>query len=134
MLLALDLGRRRTGAALGDRQSDFVFALSTIRAQNDDDLLEAVFQCVHQRKITEIVAGLPRLLDGSEGEQAQWIRGISTAIKARTGIPVQLIDERYTSYGAAHGSDPDAKAACSLAEIALKIGDHYSMKRNHKKR
>jgi putative Holliday junction resolvase len=119
ILLAADIGTRRTGIALADTEADFVMALDTIRHAADDELVSRLTTIVKERKASELIVGLPRLPQGEEGSQAEHVRGIVDLLKKTLSIPVTLVDERYSSLGSPKGSDPDAKAACDLLTVVL---------------
>ena len=50
----------------------------------------------------EIVVGLPRNMDGSEGESARGAREFAAALQEAAGLPVTMRDERLTTV-TAHG-------------------------------
>lgn len=133
-LLALDLGKRRTGVAFGDDDEQFVVALSTLHHQSVEDLAGAVAAMAQQRKIERLVIGLPLLLDGTEGEQALWTREAARTIGEKTALPVSFIDERFTSLhaDANRTDDTDARAACALLDMALRQSTHRQQERNTK--
>lgn len=119
ILLAADIGKRRTGLALADTVAGFVVALDTIRHTSDEALLDAIQKTVRERQASEIVIGLPLLPQGKEGEQAAYVRGIAGSLSALVSIPVTLVDERYTTGRKTTASDPDARAACELLSTVL---------------
>lgn len=47
-----------------------------------------------------LVVGIPRHMDGSEGEMAREARAFARALEERTGVPVTEWDERLSSEGA----------------------------------
>ena len=49
-----------------------------------------------------LAVGLPRNMDGTEGESAQNAREVGSLLKAATGLPVEFVDERGTTV-TAHG-------------------------------
>ncbi len=118
-ILALDVGKRRTGVAFADKEADFVIALQTISHGNIGELIEAVLKIIEEKKIDELAIGLPLKLDGLDGEQSLYVRTFAETLAKHTPLPQRLIDERYTSSSASSCMDPDAVAACQIAEMAL---------------
>ncbi len=118
-ILALDIGKRRTGVAFADTTGDFVMALETIHHTSTDELLSAIEKILHDKKISQIVFGLPLLLGGTEGEQVLYVREVAESLQKRTPIPLIFVDERYTSSSESPCTDDNAVAACAIAEIAL---------------
>ncbi len=117
-LLGLDIGKRRTGVAFADTRSGIVMALDTLHHKDEDELIESIEAIVQERKIEKLAIGIPKLLDGTEGEQASYVRALAEEIGDVTSLPFVLIDERYSSYGTTK-ENADAKAACSILETAL---------------
>lgn len=118
MILALDIGGRRTGAALADTASGFVVALDTIKHTSTKELVAGVASIVQSKKISTLAVGLPILLGGEEGEQANHTKTVAEEIRKAVNLPLIFVDERYTTQSPKN-VDPDAKAACHIAEIAL---------------
>ncbi len=120
-ILALDIGKRRTGAALGDDERPYILALNTIHHVSENELVNSVSIIVKEKSITRIILGLPRRLDGSIGKQATFVHQVGDMIAEATKIAPEYIDERYTSFSSKESqeSDKDASAACSILEVAL---------------
>lgn len=120
-ILALDIGKRRTGVAFGDDQKQFVMALDTIRHTKEADLINAIAVIIEKRQVKRLIIGLPLLPDGSQGEQARYVQNIATQLQAKTSLVIEFIDERYTSFvnEAQRGADPDAASACAILSMAL---------------
>lgn len=119
-LLGIDIGKRRTGLAVGDVSSGFVMALDTFHHKTDEALIEKICDVVKLKNISELVIGLPRLPQGGEGEQAKFVQSIAKILGEKTGLPITMLDERYTTKQASGmESDPDARAACDLVSLAL---------------
>lgn len=63
-------------------------------------LVEGIQRLVREYPIREIVVGLPRRLDGSEGQSALDARELAEVCASATGLPVILWDERLTTKAA----------------------------------
>ena len=101
-LLGLDVGDRRIGLALSDESATLASGLRTIvRAGLKKDLRELA-ELVSEHEVAEVVVGLPRKLDGSEGPQARKVLGFVEALKKALRIPVATWDERFTTVAAEH--------------------------------
>ena len=100
--LSVDLGYARTGLAVSDKNGFLASSLCVITEYNDDKLIEKIAEKVYQTKAEIIVVGLPRNMDGTEGESALNVRAFSEILQTVTGLPVVLQDERgttVTAYG-----------------------------------
>lgn len=119
IILALDIGKRRTGIAFGDTRIGMMAALETITHTSTTELVGKLQAIVSSRRATSICIGLPLLPDGTEGEQARYVRDTGQMIEKVTKTPIRYIDERYTSQNPRKGQDADAEAACAILQIAL---------------
>ena len=82
------------------------------------------------------VAGLPLDESGSETDRSREVRAVSATLQARTGLPVILVDERYTTAIALRtvrelggktkdrAGDIDSLAATVLLQHALRLAEH----------
>jgi putative Holliday junction resolvase len=115
-ILALDIGKRRSGVAIYDEAVGMPFPLDTIAHRSTKELVTKVAELCSERSVVHIVVGLPLLLSGEEGEQAAFVRSVSQALEALA--PISFLDERYST-PAIRESDPDAAAACSILTTYL---------------
>ena len=100
VILAIDLGRARTGVAVCDEMELIASPVGTIAERRDDVLVQTIAKLAAERKAGGIVVGLPRNMDGTEGESAAHARTLAAAISEATGLPVDLWDERLTTVSA----------------------------------
>ena len=95
--LALDIGEKRIGVAVGDETGTLARPLTTIvRASKRQDF-ERVARLVTEQSAERVIAGYPRSLSGDEGPQAQRVRRYVEALAITLPVPVELWDERYTT-------------------------------------
>jgi putative Holliday junction resolvase len=104
-LVALDLGRVRVGVATSDAAQIVASPAATV-AVGDLDLGDAMDVAALVERLAVTVAGLdvvgivvgsPLALDGREGEAAKEARAVADGLRDATGLPVRLVDERFTS-------------------------------------
>ncbi len=97
--LALDLGDKRTGLAVGDDEVRLASPLKTIERPiaPGEQLLDEVARAVDDHKPDAIVLGLPLNMDDTEGPRAKIVRSFAAKLAARTGLAVHFQDERLTS-------------------------------------
>jgi putative Holliday junction resolvase len=101
--LGLDLGSRRVGVAISDRDGRVVTPLLTLeRARDRANDPRAIAQLVEEYDIEIVVVGLPLSLDGSTGPAARAILDEIAVLAERVGVPVQTVDERFTTVEAEH--------------------------------
>jgi putative holliday junction resolvase len=97
--LGIDYGTRRVGLAQGDE----VGVATPLPALIDADAAARwtrLGEVIKQRRITDLVLGLPYNMDGSLGFKAKEVEAFATRLKAQFGLPVHLVDETLTSYEA----------------------------------
>ena len=107
-ILALDYGRARIGLALSDElalTSQPAGALVRTNRRDDVTHLRAL---VRKNNVRQIVIGLPLHLDGTQSEMSAEVQRFAARLRKHLGIPVDLVDERLTSWDAAN--DPALSA------------------------
>jgi putative Holliday junction resolvase len=125
--LAIDLGDKRTGLAVGDDETGVSTPAGLIeipRARRDgQDLLDALARAIDEHlgpTDAEIVLGLPLNMDGTEGPRAAIARALGDRLAERTGRRVHLFDERLTSAAADDVLAQHARAGARLTHGAKK--------------
>ena len=118
--LALDVGDRRIGLAVGDDAHGLSRPLRTIARRSVVKDLVEIERVAREEAVDALVIGLPLTLRGEEGHQAERVRRFATASE-KLGLPVRLYDERHTSSEAElrGARDIDAGAATILLEDFL---------------
>lgn len=102
VILGIDLGKARTGIAICDQGEVLASPLCVLHEHNRQRLLQEIARLAKERYAAEFALGLPKNMDGSEGESAQNARAFGEQLRELTGLPVNLVDERGTTV-AAHG-------------------------------
>ena len=119
--LALDVGDRRIGLAVGDDTFGLSRALPTLRrSRRQADDIERLRAIATAEEVGALLIGLPLTLGGASGPQAERVRRFAGAC-APIGLPIELYDERNTTVEALRrgATDPDAGAARVLLEDFL---------------
>ncbi len=102
VIMAVDLGKARTGIAASDKTEYLASPVAVISEKRRDVLLSKVAEKAREIKAELIVVGLPRNMDGSEGESAVNARAFAQELTEELGIETVLWDERCTTI-TAHG-------------------------------
>jgi putative Holliday junction resolvase len=98
-VLALDLGRKRTGIALSDPSARLARPLETV-SLGSRALLEHVRQLIRAHEVAAVVVGRPILPSGEPGEIGRWADEFAERLRKETGIAVVLWDEGLTTWEA----------------------------------
>ena len=96
-VLALDYGTRRIGIAVSDEEAQFAFPAGFLACQGRERDLAALRQLIVERSIRCVVVGLPIHMDGRRGEMAVAAEKFANAIAEMTDLPVEMLDERWTT-------------------------------------
>lgn len=97
IILAVDLGHARTGLAVCDQEERLASPLKVVRQWNQEKLVAEVAAAAKEAGAELIVMGLPRNMDGSEGDSAKFAREMGAKIGEAAGVPVDFLDERGTT-------------------------------------
>jgi putative Holliday junction resolvase len=103
--LALDLGSRRVGVAVGDDRSGLAFprdavARAPARAGGRGEDHRRVAALVADEEVDVVVVGLPRSMDGGLGPAATAALAEVEELRACLPVPVEVHDERLTTVAA----------------------------------
>jgi len=96
-VLAVDFGDARTGVAISDLLCSIVGSTTVIHSRNTEKTLQELQRLVADNQVGEIVMGLPKNMDGTEGPRADLCREFASRLEAATGLPVKMWDERRTT-------------------------------------
>jgi len=102
IILGVDLGKARTGLAVCDKGEILASPLRVVEEHNRERLVEKVCAAAKETGAELLVVGLPRNMDGTEGESAQSARETAALLEKAAALPVRLWDERGTTV-TAHG-------------------------------
>jgi putative Holliday junction resolvase len=131
-LLAVDYGERRIGLAISDPTG--IIASPAGFIQRRIGKRAPIAELIRRATALEargFVVGLPLDGNGDDTERAMEVRRIAEELQRRTGLPVELLDERFTTAAALRAiremggstrnrkGDVDALAATMLLQHAL---------------
>ena len=96
-VMGIDYGDARTGIAISDLLCSIVGTTTVIHSRNAEKTLSEIQRIVQEHDVGEIVMGLPKNMDGTEGPRAQLCREFAEQVETQTGIKVAMWDERRTT-------------------------------------
>lgn len=96
-IMSVDYGDARTGIAVSDLLCSIVGTTTVIHSRNAEKTISQICDMVRSSDVGEIVVGLPKNMDGTEGARAELCRGFAEKLQEATGLPVTLWDERRTT-------------------------------------
>ncbi len=98
--LGVDLGRARIGLALADDVLRTARPLRVIAHRAESAALAEIARAAGEYEVGRAVLGLPLNMDGSEGPAARHARAFAPRLAAALGVPVDLFDERLSTFEA----------------------------------
>ena len=96
-IMGIDYGDARTGIAVSDLLCSIVGTTKVIHSRNMDKTIAAVCDLLKDADVGEIVVGLPKNMDGTEGARADLCKAFAQKLREATGLPVTMWDERRTT-------------------------------------
>ena len=96
-VMAFDYGTRRVGVAVGNSVTQAGQALKTITAPNADGLFQDIERLIKEWQPDQLVVGRPVYPDGTEHEMTAKATRFGNQLHGRIKLPVNWVDERYTS-------------------------------------
>lgn len=138
IILSVDYGDKRTGLAICDKFEMLASPLGVITEWNREVLASKIVQTASEKRVEEIVVGLPKNMDGTKGERAQACEELGDEIKKLTDIPVAFWDERLTTVSAhrilsennVRGKKRKSVVDSVAAELILQ--NYLDYRKNHK--
>lgn len=120
IIIAVDLGKARTGLAISDKTGFLASPLSMIEEKSPAKLLEKVALAVKENKAELVVVGLPKNMDGTEGDSARNAREFAQNLTELTGIKTVMQDERGTTVTAhSYLSQRDVRGKKRKAQVDI---------------
>ena len=102
-IMGLDFGSKTVGVAISDSLLVTAQGIEIIRRKEENKLrrtLARIEELIEEYEVGEIVLGLPKHMNGTEGVRAELTNEFKDKLERRTGLSVVLWDERLTTVAA----------------------------------
>ena len=102
-IMGLDLGSKTVGVAISDPLLITAQGIEIIRRKEENKLrqtLARIEALIEEYEVETIVLGLPKNMNDTLGERAQFSLEFKDKLERRTGLPVVMWDERLTTVAA----------------------------------
>ena len=96
-VMGIDFGDARTGVAISDLLCSIVGSTTVIHSKNTEVTVQKIRELAETNGVTEIVMGLPKNMDGTEGPRAELCREFASVLADATGVEIAMWDERRTT-------------------------------------
>jgi putative Holliday junction resolvase len=88
------------GLALADSEARIAEPYATLERVNRNEDMRRLREFARDHHVKQIVVGLPLRLDGTPGAMAEETTRFAERVRKQIGLPVELLDERLTSWEA----------------------------------
>ena len=96
-IMGVDYGDARTGIAISDLLCSIVGSTTVVKSRNTEKAIADIAALVKENDVGQIVVGLPRNMDGTEGARAELCREFAGKLEEATGVETVMWDERRTT-------------------------------------
>ncbi|MBM3264726.1 MAG: Holliday junction resolvase RuvX [candidate division Zixibacteria bacterium] len=96
-VVGVDFGLKRLGVSVSDPEGRIAQGLETVDVGSPDDAPARIAGIAERYGARCIVVGLPRHMNGNEGDMALRVRMFAQTLERLSGVPVHTWDERLTS-------------------------------------
>lgn len=144
-ICGIDLGDSRTGIAFSDALRMIAGRSEVIHEKNTAKLMDRLVDIIRASEVVAAAVGCPVNMDGSHGPRAEKAEKLAQELRERTGIRIDLVDERRTTvdayrilsdngvYGQKRKNSVDAVAAVLILETymgMIKTEEEKSFEKN----
>jgi len=105
--MGIDYGSKRIGLAVSDETGSLAFPAGALARTNRRKDLEALAEFVKDRDVEQIAIGLPLHMSGEMGPEAKAVLAFADELRDLTGLPVDSVDERWTTREAERVRGPE---------------------------
>ena len=96
-IMGIDYGDARTGVAISDLLCSIVGSTYVVPSRNTEKAIADIVRLAKENQVGEIVVGLPKNMDGTEGVRAELCRAFAQQLREATGLEIAMWDERRTT-------------------------------------
>ena len=96
-IMGVDYGDARTGIAISDLMCSIVGSTCVVPRRNAEKAIADIVKLCKDNMVGEIVGGLPKNMDGTEGVRAELCREFAAKLGEATGLKKTMWDERRTT-------------------------------------
>ena len=136
-IMGIDYGDARTGVAISDLLCTLVGSATVVPSRNTEKAIADIVRLAQENQVGEIVVGLPKNMDGTEGERARKSRKLAKTVEIWSGLPVRMWDERQTTCAAADLLDESGtfgakrKSILDSVSATVILDDYIQWRKEH---
>ncbi len=136
IILAVDYGDVRTGLAVCDKYEMLASPVTVINEKDTEKLADFISKKSKELNAQQIVVGLPKNMDGTEGFRAEACREFAKRLTELTDLPLDFQDERLTTVSAhnilneTNTRGKKRKAVVDAVSAVLILEDYINKRKN----
>lgn len=137
VIMAVDLGKARTGLSVCDKGELLASPVCVISQHAHIRIIDKIKEQIEVYKPEQLVVGLPKNMDGTEGDSAKNAREFGQLLHDETGLPVAMQDERgttITAHSFLNNTDTRGKkrkAVVDSVAATIILEDYLAYRKNH---
>ncbi len=97
IIMAIDLGKARTGLAVCDEEEILASPIGVIHEKDQETLTKKIIEKIEETNPQLIIVGLPKNMDGTIGDSANYAQEFANNLKVKINLPIEMWDERRTT-------------------------------------
>lgn len=135
-ILGIDYGDVYMGLAVSDVNEFLATGLKTVKVKGLHNAAEIIVETAKQEDAQKLVIGMPLNVDGRRGDRVEKTELLIEYIKELSDIPVETMDERYTTVeaytylNATGASAKKKKGVVNTLSASIILQDYLDMKKN----
>lgn len=119
-ILGIDFGQKRIGLAWMQVGLDVILPYGVVQKKPDEIVPKELVDLIKEERIQKIVIGLPLGMEGEENTNTKRVRGFGEELQRLIDLPVEFMDERFTTHEASRmggTASLDEKSAMLILEM-----------------
>jgi putative Holliday junction resolvase len=119
-ILGIDFGQKRIGLAWMQVGLDVILPYGVVQKKPDEIVPKELVDLIKEERINKVVIGLPLGMEGEENMNTKRVRGFGGELQKQIDLPVEFMDERFTTHEASRmggTASLDEKSAMLILEM-----------------
>ena len=118
-ILGIDFGQKRIGLAWMQVGLDVILPFGVVQNSPAEIVPKELVKLIEEERINKVVIGLPLGMEGEENMNTKRVRAFREELKKQINLPIEFIDERFTTHEASRmegTASVDEKSAMLILE------------------
>lgn len=120
-VIGIDYGLKRIGIAISDPDGTVAFPRETLTKKSTEEVIQYLKDLIQEEEVGKIIIGWPLSLEGKITAQTEKTEVFINALNESIDIPIEKMDERWTTAQADRTQGDDAVAAQIILQNHLDV-------------